>query len=859
MLRNRGTWLATFALLIATLGLLGMTGGGANASATKAQPAEAPRWYDYAPDYQSVAFNTDGTGWAVGTGGSIYHFDGATWTNYPSPTTQQLGSVTTISNSEAWAVGGGGTILHLSAGQWLTVTSPVVGYLTTVRFASPTDGWAMGYLGVAAHWNGTSWSSVNLTSLNIYGIDFLSPTEGWAVGDTTLHYNGTTWTVNHDTEQTRLFGVSVLSATNAWAGAMNGDMWQWNGTLWNEVTVGAPAEFDAVHMFSASDGWAVGGHHFSVTDSSFIYHYNGSSWTTATDPAARALLGLACPDASHCTAVGDHGTILQSSGLTWGAYRYLPDIATMSGVSAPDSLNALAVGYYTGQDSFYYASAYQWNGSNWQRILSRGPAFRLFSVKTLSANEAWAGGSDGVFMHWAGGSWTPLTTTLGWDVSGIDIMGSSGWAVGKNGSIWQYSGGTWAATTYSPTGQISLNGLSIVSANDVWAAGNSGVAAHWNGSAWSLVNTPGGQNLHAIKMMASNDGWAVGDNGTILHYSGSAWNPYTSPVTTPLYSVDFTSPSEGWAGGNGFLLHYLNGSWTQQTAPNIGQLNGISMVSNTSGFAVGASNFGEFLIYGSTQCPDAPGCPTPTPTTPPSSTPLPPTNTPQPTNTPGGPTDTPLPPTDTPLPPTSTPQPSATPTDCANPFVDINGNIFYVAIHYLNCRSVVNGTDATHFSPAGTSTRAQFAKVVVKGFGLQFYTPSGQQDFTDVPPTYFAYLYIETGYHTGILNGFDANTCAANGATFPCYLPNQPITRGQLTKLVVNAAHYPLVTPGGQTFSDVPPSNVFYLAIETAHAKGVINGYPDNTFRPNQNIQRDQMCQIVYKGVTTPLRSCSFN
>ncbi len=831
-----------FALLLATLGLLGLAQAGAATGVNiGAQPAEATRWYDYAPDYQAVAFSADDSGWAVGTGGSIYHYDGTAWTNYPSPTTQQLSSVTIISNSEAWAVGGGGTILHLSAGQWLTVTSPVVGYLTVVRFASPTDGWAMGYLGVAAHWNGTSWSSVNLTSLNIYGIDFLSPTEGWAVGDTTLHYNGTTWTVNHDTEQTRLFGVSGLSATNAWAGAINGNMWQWNGTHWNEVAVGAPAEFDAVHMFSASNGWAVGGHHFSVTDSSFIYHYDGSTWTAVTDPAVRALLGLACPDTSHCTAVGDHGTILQSSGLTWSAYRYLPDIATMGGVSAIDPHDAFAVGYYTGQDSFYYASAYQWDGSNWKHSLSRGPAFRLFSIKMLSATEAWAGGSDGVFMHWTTPStWTPLTTTLGWDVSGLDIRIGVGWAVGKNGSIWQYSGGTWAGTAYSPTGQISLNSVSIVSANDVWAVGNSGVAAHWNGSGWSLVNTPGGQNLHAVKMVASNDGWAVGDSGTILHYDGSAWNSYTSPVTTPLYSVDFISPTAGWAGGNGFFLHYLKGSWTQQPAPNIGQLDGISMVSNIAGFAVGASNFGEFLIYGSTQCPDAPGCPTPTPTLVPTNTPLPPTNTP------GGPTDTPLP-------STSTPVPSATPTDCPNPFVDINGNIFYGAIHFLYCRNVVSGSDASHFTPNGTATRAQFAKVVVKGFGLQFYTPAGNPDFSDVPPTYFAWLYIETGFHTGILNGFDANTCTAHGAAFPCYLPNLPITRGQLTKLVVNAAHFPLVTPGGQTFSDVPPSNVFYLAIETAHAKGVINGYPDNTFSPNQNIQRDQMCQIVYKGVTTPL------
>ncbi len=200
-----------------------------------------------------------------------------------------------------------------------------------------------------------------------------------------------------------------------------------------------------------------------------------------------------------------------------------------------------------------------------------------------------------------------------------------------------------------------------------------------------------------------------------------------------------------------------------------------------------------------------------------------------------------------------TPTVTPTPTDCPNPFVDITGNTFYFAIHYLYCRGVVNGTDGTHFSPHNTATRAQFAKVVVLGFGIAPYTPT-VQDFTDVPPAYFAYAFIEAGFHAGILNGFDPATCTANGAVYPCYLPNLAITRGQVTKLVVSAAHYALVTPvgGGQTYSDVPPSNVFYLYIETAHFKNVVNGFPDGTFRPNNNIQRDQMCQIVYKGVTTP-------
>ncbi len=115
-------------------------------------------------------------------------------------------------------------------------------------------------------------------------------------------------------------------------------------------------------------------------------------------------------------------------------------------------------------------------------------------------------------------------------------------------------------------------------------------------------------------------------------------------------------------------------------------------------------------------------------------------------------------------------------------------------------------------------------------------------------PSYFAYFYIETGFHAGILSGFDAGSCAAHGVPYHCYLPNVPITRGQLTKLVVGAAHYPLFTPGGGTpsYSDVPANNVFFTSIETAHNKGVTTATPTTPSAP-----------ITISAATRWPRSCS--
>jgi hypothetical protein len=62
----------------------------------------------------------------------------------------------------------------------------------------------------------------------------------------------------------------------------------------------------------------------------------------------------------------------------------------------------------------------------------------------------------------------------------------------------------------------------------------------------------------------------------------------------------------------------------------------------------------------------------------------------------------------------------------------------------------------------------------------------------------------------------------------------------------------------GQTFQDVPPTNVFYNYIGRLYGRGIINGYPcggpglpcvppDNLpyFKPGNNVTRGQTAKIV--------------
>ena len=58
------------------------------------------------------------------------------------------------------------------------------------------------------------------------------------------------------------------------------------------------------------------------------------------------------------------------------------------------------------------------------------------------------------------------------------------------------------------------------------------------------------------------------------------------------------------------------------------------------------------------------------------------------------------------------------------------------------------------------------------------------------------------------------------------FRPNNSTTRGQTTKMLVGAFGLLLSVDGGQHFTDVPVENPFYSFVETANFYGIIGGYP---------------------------------
>ncbi|MDQ2808602.1 MAG: S-layer homology domain-containing protein [Chloroflexota bacterium] len=215
---------------------------------------------------------------------------------------------------------------------------------------------------------------------------------------------------------------------------------------------------------------------------------------------------------------------------------------------------------------------------------------------------------------------------------------------------------------------------------------------------------------------------------------------------------------------------------------------------------------------------------------------------------------------------TVTAVPSDTP--CTIHFTDVTDPTayYYQGVYYLACHGVISGYSDGTYKPFNNTTRGQMTKIVTLAFNIPLVTPPAldNRTFTDVTPDNVFYQLIETAAARQIVSGY---TCGGinpqTGAAEPCdsarrpyFRPSSFVTRGQLTKIVVIGAAFPLLNPVRPTFTDVTTDNVFYKFIETAVCHGIITGYSDQTFRPNNYAFRGQIAKIVYLAVTNPQATC---
>ena len=210
--------------------------------------------------------------------------------------------------------------------------------------------------------------------------------------------------------------------------------------------------------------------------------------------------------------------------------------------------------------------------------------------------------------------------------------------------------------------------------------------------------------------------------------------------------------------------------------------------------------------------------------------------------------------------PTSSPTagPSATPTPC-NGFSDVPpGSTFYPFVTCLVNRNIVSGYPDCTFHVNSNVTRGQLSKIVSLAANLTIHQVT--RFSRNIAPGSTFYNYAQRLANRNIIGGY---ACGGPGepcvppANRPYFRPNSNATRGQISKIVSNAAGFS-DPPGSQIFQDIAPSSTFYNYIQRLANRSIIGGYtcggpgepcipPANRpyFRPGNNATRGQVSKIV--------------
>jgi hypothetical protein len=152
------------------------------------------------------------------------------------------------------------------------------------------------------------------------------------------------------------------------------------------------------------------------------------------------------------------------------------------------------------------------------------------------------------------------------------------------------------------------------------------------------------------------------------------------------------------------------------------------------------------------------------------------------------------------------------------------------------------GREDGNFEPGWSVIRGQAASVIdriAEATGRP--VPGPGRSFPDVPASYVHADAIERLANAGVIAGFTDGT----------FRPNNPVTRGQLARLLVN---YIEMATGeelelGEPFPDVDANSDLGIVLRKARAAGIFNGTDSGEAQPQRPIRRDQAASLFVRSL----------
>jgi len=247
--------------------------------------------------------------WTGGKGGSLRHWDGAAWSDYPFfPSTCFVVAIWGSSSNSVWAAGCANTVAFWDGSSWKAQTTPVGSQvLTALQGTAADDVWIGGCQNLLLHWNGKTWTSVDsATSGCIVGFGMNSQSDGWLVSTTPgvshwdgLHWNAISMAGIGSGTPTAIFSKT---ANDVWMATFDG-LYRFDGTRWGvppvnmDIGPSRPTVF-ALWGRSANDLYA---------GSFTAWHFDGTSWTPINGLNEGTARGIWGEPVGETWFVGDNG------------------------------------------------------------------------------------------------------------------------------------------------------------------------------------------------------------------------------------------------------------------------------------------------------------------------------------------------------------------------------------------------------------------------------------------------------------------------------------------------------------------------------------------------------------------------
>ena len=171
-----------------------------------------------------------------------------------------------------------------------------------------------------------------------------------------------------------------------------------------------------------------------------------------------------------------------------------------------------------------------------------------------------------------------------------------------------------------------------------------------------------------------------------------------------------------------------------------------------------------------------------------------------------------------------------------NFFVDVPADAYYRdAVLWAAENGITGGTDAMHFSPNATCTRAQAVTFLWRAAGSPA-PKSGVRPFTDVAASAYYYDAVLWAAENGITGGTTATT----------FGPNATCSRAQIVTFLWRSQKCPAADTVNP-FADVAADSYYANAVLWAAENGITGGTTATTFTPNNNCTRAQIVTFLYR------------